>query len=191
MKERAGCIPAANAPPGAQEALLSVLRNEKEDLPLFHAVNALAGYRSPEVIAALLRSLRTGPSQVQMWAAQTLAQMTTAMSPEQLKEMLRTLTGLFREFGDDSKRSDAAWGWRTVGSAMLACGETGREMLEAMRTERRGADQRPDRRLAWVAYQVLYVPQSAEKNTLCEEREAVEVHAKYAPPFPGRRSDAV
>lgn len=189
--DRAGCIPTANAPPGAQEALLSMLRNEKEDVPLFHAFNALAGYRSPEVIAALLRSLRTGSPQVQMWSAQTLAQMTTTMSQEQLKEMLSALTGLFREFGDDSKRSDAAWGWRTVGSAMLACGEPGKQMLDSMRTERRGADQRADRWLAWIAYQVLYVPQAAEKNTLCEEREAVEIHAKYAPPFPGRRSDAV
>src|SRR5882762_8407525 len=114
--DRVGCVPVAtNGLPGAQEALLSVLRDEKEDLPLFHAVNALAGYRSPEVITALLLSLGPGTAKVQMWIAQTLTQMAPAMSPEQLRDMLTALAGLFREFGDDSKRTDAAWGWRTVG----------------------------------------------------------------------------
>jgi hypothetical protein len=75
-----------------------------------------------------------------------------------------------------------------VGNAMLACGQPGREILEAMRTERRGADQRQDRWLAWVAYQVLYVLSSPDNVTLCEEKEAVETHAKYATPFPGRRA---
>jgi len=119
--------------------------------------------------------------------AQTLTQMTSAMSADQLKDMLSALVVLFREFGDDSQRADAAWGWRVVGNAILACGQPGREILEAMRTERRGADQRQDRWLAWVAYQVLCVPQSPEKATLCEEKEAVETHTKYAPPFPGWR----
>jgi len=188
--ERAACVPVPgrNGLPGAQEALLSVLRTEKEDLPLFYAINALAGYRSPEVIAALLLWLGQGPAKVQMWVAQTLTQMASAMLPAQSKQMLTALAGLFREFGDDCRRTDGAWGWRTVGNAMLACGAAGRDMLESMSTERRGADQRQDRWLAWAAYQVLYVPQTPEKNTLCDEQQAIEIHEKYAPPFPGRRA---
>src|SRR5207244_9462898 len=139
----------------------------KEDLPLFYAVTALAGYRSPEVITALLSSLRHGTPKVQMWVAATLTQMAPAMSPDQCQDMLSALGVLFRGFGDDSKKPDAAWGWRVVGNAMCACGRAGKEMLEAMRT------QHQDRWLAWAAYQVLYVPQSPEKATLCEEKEAV------------------
>jgi len=188
--ERAPCVPVPNRDglPGAQAALLTVLQNEKEDLPLFFAINALAGYRTPQVITTLLKSLRRGTPKVQMWVTQSLTQMTSAMTAEQRKEMLDSLIVLFREFGDGSKRSDAAWGWRVVGNAMLACGESGREKLEAMRTERLGADQRQDGWLSWVAYQVLYVPGTPDRATLCTEEEAVESHEKYATPFPGWRA---
>jgi HEAT repeat protein len=182
--ERAPCVPVPGRTglPGAQEALLSVLENEKEDLPLFYAITAMAGYRSPEVIEALLGSLRDGAPKVQMWVAASLTQMTSAMSPDQSRDLLSTLTALFREFGDNSERPDAAWGWRVIGNTMCACGQAGKKALEAMRT------QQEDHWLAWAAYEVLYVPQSPEKATLCEEREAVEMHAKYAPTFPGRRT---
>ena len=63
----------------------------------------------------------------------------------------------------------------------MSFGEPGQAALETMRT------QQEDRWLAWAAYQVVYVPQVAEKVILCEEQEAIETHAKYAPPFPGQR----
>jgi len=151
-------------------------------LPLFYAIDGLAGYRSPEVITSLLGSLGHGTPKVQMWATQTLTKMAPTMSPDQLKYMLPMLVELFREFGDGSTRPDAAWGWRAVGNALLACGQSGKETLESMRAERQ------NRWVAWLAYQVLYVPQSPEKATLCTEEEAVAMHAKYAPPFPGWRA---
>src|SRR5437588_255905 len=166
----------------AQAALISVLQTEKEDLPLFYAIDGLAGYRSPEVITSLLGSLGHGTPKVQMWATQTLTKMAPTMSPDQLKYMLPMLVELFREFGDGSTRPDAAWGWRAVGNALLACGQSGKETMESMRAERQ------NRWVAWLAYQVLYVPQSPEKATLCTEEEAVAMHAKYAPPFPGWRA---
>jgi hypothetical protein len=123
-----------------------------------------------------------------MWVAKTLADAAPSMSQEQLREMQVALGQLFGEFGDGCNRPDAAWGWRVVGNGMLVCGRAGREMLEAMLTERHGADRAQDRWLAWAAYQVLYVLQSPDRAILCTEKEAVETHAKYAPPFPGHRA---
>jgi hypothetical protein len=107
--------------------------------------------------------------------------MAPALSADQSRETLAALVALFRQYGDGCQRPDAAWGWRPVGNAIAAFGDPGREALESMRT------QPEDRWLAWAAYQVVYVPQSAYKVLLCEEKDAVEAHAQYAPPFPGHR----
>ena len=103
------------------------------------------------------------------------------LPPEQSVQVLAALATLFREYGDGCKRADAAWGWRPVGNALLACGAPGKELLETLRT------QTPDRWLAWAAYQVVHVPQAAEKALTCDEKDAIATHAAFAPPFPGRR----
>jgi HEAT repeat protein len=170
-----------NGLPSSQPAVLSVLASEESELILFYAITGLAKHASPELIRALLKALGDRRFKVQMWAANSLAEVASALSADEAREASSALEQLFRQFGDGCKRSDAAWGWRTVGNAMLACGEHGREMLETMRT------QRQDRWLAWAAYEVLYVLSLPKKIILCEEKEAVENHAKYAPPFPGWR----
>ena len=80
------------------------------------------------------------------------------------------------------QRADAAWGWRAVGNAIATFEPSGKERLEAMRT------QEGDKWLAWAAYQVVHVPQVVDKHTCCGEQEAVEIHRAYAPPFPGHRT---
>jgi HEAT repeat protein len=171
-----------NGLPSSQRAVLSVLASEETELILFYAIMGLTKHASPEVVRALLKTLGDPRFAVQMWAANSLEEVASALSADEAREALAALEQLFRQFGDGCKRPDAAWGWRTVGNAMLACGQRGREMLETMRT------QRQDRWLAWAAYQVLYVLSSPKKIILCEEKEAVENHAKYAPPFPGWRA---
>jgi hypothetical protein len=170
-----------NGLPGSPQALLSVLKNEKSEPILFYAVKGLAKHASPEVNQALLRALRDPRYAVQMWAALALQEIVPALSPEEAQEALGTLEPLFRQFGDGCTRPDAAWGWRAVGNTLYALGQAGKEILEAMRT------QHQDRWLAWAAYEVLYVRQIPDRAVLCDEKEAVALHAKYAPPFPGRR----
>ena len=63
----------------------------------------------------------------------------------------------------------------------MAFGDEGKAVLEAMRTQTK------DKWLAWEAYEVVHVPRRRDGFTPCEEQDAVETHAKYAPAFPGRR----
>jgi HEAT repeat protein len=171
----------ANGLPGSQQTLLSVLKSEESEPILFHAIEGLAKHTTPEATEALLGALHDQRSAVQMWSAAALQERASSFSAEEAQEALTALEPLLRQFGDGCMRLDAAWGWRVVGNTLFALGQAGKDVLEAMRT------QKQDRWLAWVAYEVLYVRQIADKVVLCEEKEAVEIHAKYAPPFPGWR----
>jgi hypothetical protein len=183
-----------NGLPSSQPVLLSVLESEESEPILSYAITGLAKHAfrwnsakgqnslSPEVSRALLKALRDPRFAVQIWAAMSLAEVASALSADEAREALAALEQLFRQFGDGCKRPDVAWGWRVAGNTMCAMGQAGKEMLEAIRAQKR------DRWIAWAAYQVLYVPQSPKKAILCEEKEAVETHAKHAPPFPGWRA---
>jgi len=83
---------------------------------------------------------------------------------------LNTLTGLFREFGNGSKRPDLDWGFRPVGNAILAFGTEGGRRLQAM------IDQQADRQLAELAWQVLYIRQGTDN--FCAVAEADEENAR-------------
>lgn len=180
---REACVRALgrNVLADSKTLLLLALRNDEDYRIRFYAISGLAGYRVPEVISALMRALSDPTPTVQLWAAKTLADMAPIMSPQQSGETLTALLALFRQYGDACKRSDAAWGWRAIGNALMAFGEPGKEALEKMRA------QKQDKWLAWAAYQVVHVPQLAEKVVLCEEKDAIATHAKYAPSFPGHR----
>lgn len=74
------------------------------------------------------------------------------------KEMLDALTSLFTQMGDNNTRSDYEWGYRPVGNALLAFGEEGEAvLLKYMR-------QSKDRRLAELAWRILYIREKSGPN---------------------------
>ena len=73
---------------------------------------------------------------------------------------LQALAAKFREFGDGSKRTDLEWGFRPVGNAILAFGTEGGRRLQQM------IDQKNDRQLAGLAWQVLNIRQGMENFCL-------------------------
>ena len=138
-----------------------------------------------QFVADLERLLADGtlPGTLQLQAAQGLGYLAPLVGPAPQRQALDRLRGRFATYGDGCTREDAAYGWRVVGNAMLACGQPGRDILEGCRSQNR------DRWLAWIAYEVLYAPQQGGRNTFClvDESEASANHAKYAPAFPGWR----
>ena len=164
----------------SEAPLLAALANDKDYRVRWWAVEALDRYKGPRVIRALMRALDDPTPAVQLTAAKRLGIRAAQMSRPQARRVESLLEARFREYGDGSRRPDAAYGWQVVGRALLSFGDSARAALEKMRS------QRQDRWLAWAAYQVLYVPQS-NRVMLCDEKEAVQTHERFAPPFPGRR----
>jgi HEAT repeat protein len=89
---------------------------------------------------------------------------------------LAALAAKFREFGDASKRSDLEWGFRPVGNAILAFGVEGGRRLQQM------IDQKADRRLAELAWQVLNIRQGMEN--FCPVPGADEENARIYSTYP-------
>ena len=163
-----------------QEPLLSALHDPAEGVR-YWAVNGMGNVRAEASGPALLGAIRDDSTAVQMRAVQMLGDVAGALPPEVCEGALTALEAMFREYGDTSARADRSWGWRAVGNAMLAFGPRGREVLDAMQL------QRQDRWLAWVAYEVVHVPQGPHAVQLCGEEQALADHAAFAPPFPGTR----
>lgn len=166
---------------GAEEPLIQALKTDPDYRVRFYAVTGLAYRTDPKAIHALRKALDDREPTVHLWAAQRLGEKASELSARQATETLGALRELFLQYGDDCRREDASWGWRAIGNAILALGQPGKDFLEEMRAQKR------DKWLAWEAYEVVYVPQVRDKATPCEEKDAVETHAKYAPAFPGRR----
>lgn len=119
---------------------------------------------------------------VQLYAVQGLSTVHSLMNDAARTRTLSILTDLFRKYGDNCQREDAAYGWRAVGNAIVTLG--GNARLEAMRA------QTQDKWLAWAAYEVMYVVQkpNAGKFNLVDEKQAIEDHDRFAPAFPGWRT---
>jgi HEAT repeat protein len=161
--------------------LLSALASDPDYRVRYFAASGLAGYRAPAVIDALRQAMSDPTPAVQLAAVKTLGAVAAAIPADKSAAALSALERLFRQYGDGCRRSDAAWGWRVVGGAILAFGDPGKRSLEAMRT------QKQDRWLAWAAYLVLHVPELAERVAPCDENHAATIHEKFAPTFPGHR----
>jgi hypothetical protein len=98
------------------------------------------------------------------------------------EEVVSCLARGFRKYGDGCQRDDAAYGWRLFGNALLNQHSRGRNVLESFRK------QTDDKWLAWLAYEVVYLPHRFMKIELIEEETAIEQHKQFAPAFPGYRS---
>ncbi len=164
----------------AREPLLSALRDPAEGVR-YWAANGMGSVKVEASGPALLDTLDDESAAVRTAAVQTLGAVAEALEPGVQDEALAALETMFREYGDRSTRADRSWGWRAVGNAMLAFGPRGRQTLEAMRL------QSDDRWLAWIAYEVVHVPQGPHAVHLCAEEEAVAARTSFAPPFPGTR----
>jgi len=168
--------------PERRELLLRSLASDPDYRVRYWAADSLRNYPSADVAQALRRALKDGSSTVELSAARTLGECAGQYPAEETAACLSALCDLFTAYGDGSQRTDAAWGWRVVGRAILAYGESGRWALDQFR------GRNDDRWLAWAAYEVLYVPQDPSGPVLCDEAEALRLRQQYAPPFPGRRT---
>ena len=84
-------------------------------------------------------------------------------------EVVQALGELYARFGDGCTRSDADWGYRPVGEALLACGAAGEAIL-------RGCfEQTDDVRLAGLAWKSLYIRKTP--NSFSEVTETENAHA--------------
>jgi HEAT repeat protein len=180
----------AGMPETAQRLRLVLLDTGEDEWVRYWAIDGLLGMqdmlaesdrdRFTADLLHLLDENNVSPA-VQLRAAYALGRIQDVMTFGQKQQTVERLAELFGEFGDDSRRSDAAFGWRIVGNALLGFGEQGLDALEALRL------QRDNRWLAWNAYETVYAPQTMQRIVLCDEQEAIDVHNQYAPPFPGYR----
>lgn len=79
--------------------------------------------------------------------------------------MINALRDLYAKLGDGCERSDADWGYRPAGNALLKFGEPGERILHAF------LEQKQDRRLADQAWKNLYIPQDNGRFSEVTEKE--------------------
>ena len=87
-------------------------------------------------------------------------------------EIVAALGTQYARLGDGCTRSDADWGYRPVGEALLACGAEGEAVL------RRHFEQADDVRLAELAWKTLYIrktPNSFSEVTETENAQAMSM----------------
>jgi HEAT repeat protein len=120
---------------------------------------------------------------VQLQAVKILGQLAATKGSDLISsDVIGKVEALFRQYGDGCTRTDAAFGWRAAGNALLAFGEAGSAILERLRA------QKQDGWLAWLAYEVVYLPHTKPAFDLCEEERMIADHDRYAPAFPGYRA---
>ncbi len=176
---------------GVYAPLRRAMRDDNEDDRVrYHAITSLVGLRQKigsaqqRELVSDLRALAAADvaATVRLRAAWGLGYFHGLSTTEERQATLDILQRRFRMYGDGCCLPDAAFGWRVVGNAMLQYHAAGRDALEAMRT------QPEDKWLAWIAYEVRYVPHRLARIVPVEETKALDIHRKYAPSFPGYRS---
>lgn len=160
--------------PKVKDAVFRVLNEDADS----HARELALGVISdngatPEVINALIKALSDKMENVQIVAARHLANRASHAEsvPELRTQALGSLETLFQKFGDGCERSDRDWGWRDVGNGLLLFGQQGEEALKAMMRQKK------DRRLAELAWEVLYVRQLPDQFVFVTEEQDQEAHA--------------
>jgi hypothetical protein len=83
---------------------------------------------------------------------------------------LNELLVFFKKYGDGCTRSDADWGWRSVGNAILCYGNNGRAELQKI------IDADQDKRLAELAWRVVYIEQHVMSYTRCTPEQDAVAH---------------
>ena len=140
------------------------------------ALAALARYgASADVITAMTAALQDREQTVQAHAAEALGEVVAGTDSPVGPGLsaLEALTTLFREYGEGCLRSDVEWGWRSVGNAMLAFGAEGRKALEGL------IEQKHDRRLAELAWRVVYIRHGRRERFGITPEEDREAHSHH------------
>lgn len=171
-----------SVPADQKEATIDALIKGLDDsypYSRYSAAMGLALYRSsPKAIEALLKTLKSPDAPIADRAALSLSEMVAAGYNGDLKpQIVQGIKDLFLEFGDGCDRSDLEWGHRAVGNALLALGAEGDDFLaECM-------EQHKDKRLAEMAWQVIYFREKAGPNkfNVITEKENEEAY-KVRPP---------
>lgn len=118
-------------------------------------------------------------------ACEVINKMASRLSSDKKQTISKILSTLFSNYGNRCTRSDAAFGWRPIGNAMVSLSPYGKLELEKF------LNQKNDKWLAWFAYEVLYLKQTqTNENTgfnLVKESKAIFNQENYAPTFPGWR----
>ncbi len=175
----------------AAPALFDAAVNHTEDeLLRSYALEGMVGFREEitpafriQLVDKMIELASEDPSTlVQLRAAWGLGYFYSGTDATKRKVIVDCLATGFRNYGDGCQRSDAAYGWRIFGNSLLMHHGQGRTQLESMRT------QGNDKWLAWVAYEVVYLPHRQMKMALLDEQEMIEQHNKFAPEFPGYRT---
>lgn len=128
----------------------------------YAAAFALGQVRDSEpAVAALIAALQHEDPAVANRAATSLEDVVRrggAVAEQQRSHILDALVGRFSELGDGYDGSDAEWGYRPVGNAILAFGPDGEAALERL------SRQSQDKRLAELAWRVLTIREKSGPN---------------------------
>jgi hypothetical protein len=167
------------APPSPEtDGLLADAARDDPD-PYVHEM-ALDNLRSlsgpsPLLRAAAYGALHDEDAAVGVRAMIVLARSHGPLAPSPVRaKVLQRAVALFRAYGDGCKRADRDWGWRLAGEALLAFGPDGEQALHASLKDSK------DRRLAEIAWRVLYLKQGDQYHRLTEadDRAAHKLHPR-------------
>lgn len=150
---------------GAYPELVNVFTKglvDKTGYARYSSAMALGRFvNNKEAVNVLLGAMVHSDPVVQDRAAVSLGEMVLRKDDIAMVEkgkIIESLKNLFIKSGDGSQRSDKAWGYRSVGNALLDCGEEGINILEIF------TKQDKDKKLAELAWRVLTYKEKASAN---------------------------
>jgi HEAT repeat protein len=161
-----------------QEALPSLVKalDDPDAYVRWAAVKGIGHFRrQPKAVEVQIAATRHEDLVVQDRAAVSLGRLMALKDPETVPmkpQVLEALTTLFKKFGDGCTRPDAEWGFRPVGNALVALGPEGEAALNSFMS------QRTDKRLADLAWRVLWIRQKPGELCPVTEKEDAEAFAK-------------
>jgi HEAT repeat protein len=123
---------------------------------------------SSQAAETLIAALKHEDPTVSDRAATSLGMIVATKSPEGAalrSQILAGLAELYGKLGDGCTRSDAEWGYRPVGNALLKLGPEGEQILQGF------MDQQHDRQLALEAWKTLWIRQDAKTFSEVTEKE--------------------
>jgi len=165
-----------------QEGLPTLIKalDDPDAYVRYCAVKGIGNFRrQPKAVEALIAATRHDDLVVQDRAAVALGRLMFLKDPETVPmkpQVLETLAALFKKFGDGCARPDAEWGFRPVGNALLALGPEGEAALGSFMS------QKTDKRLADLAWRVLWLRQKPGELCPVTEQEDKEAFAKRPVP---------